>query len=195
MKERLLVFENKFELTSGTKSTLAAASSIVTVGTTATKEASDHNAPFPRAFTPSTKTARGSGRQPSNLAQEGLAISHPHHVRFIVAWAEAGSAAGRELCQGQKRSRRPLCHGREGLGRTVVSYLLLPPTNCRSGRFVGGGRAGGGGGATGNAVPDLAGTAPSDTRPRSGSGGQFRRGRGRRSNRCMRCMRGGGGGG
>jgi hypothetical protein len=94
MKERLLVFENKFELTSGTKSTLAAASSIVTVGTTATKEASDHNAPFPRAFTPSTKTARGSGRQPSNLAQEGLAISHPHHVRFIVAWAEAGSRRG-----------------------------------------------------------------------------------------------------
>jgi hypothetical protein len=100
MKER---FENKFELTSGTKSTLAAASSIVTVGTTATKEASYHNAPFLRAFTPSTKTVRGRGRQPSNLAQEGFTISHPHHVRFVVAWAEAGSAAGREFCQGQKR--------------------------------------------------------------------------------------------
>ena len=68
MKANILVFENKFELTGGTKRTFMAASSIVTVGATATKETSDHNTAFPGALIPSTEVARRGGRRTSNLA-------------------------------------------------------------------------------------------------------------------------------
>jgi hypothetical protein len=68
MKENILVFENKFELTSGMKRTFMATGSIVTVGATATKETSDHNTAFPRALIPSTEIARRGSRLTSNLA-------------------------------------------------------------------------------------------------------------------------------
>jgi hypothetical protein len=74
-----------------------AAGSIVTVGATATKEASNHNTAFPLALASSTETARSRGKQTGNLAQKGLSISYTCPIRLIMARVEAGSAARREV--------------------------------------------------------------------------------------------------
>jgi len=68
MKENILVFENKFELTSSIKRIFMATSFTITVGITATKETNDYNTVFPGALIPSTEVTRKEDRQTSNLA-------------------------------------------------------------------------------------------------------------------------------
>ena len=87
----------KLELIRSAKSTFMATGSIVTVGATATKEASDYNTAFPWALASSTETARSRGKQTGNLAQKGLSISHTRPIWLIIARAEAGSAARWEV--------------------------------------------------------------------------------------------------
>ena len=95
---------SKLELTRSTKSTFMAASSIVTVGATATKEAGDHKTTFPGPFVSGTKAARRGGRRASNLAQKGLAIAHACHIRLVMVGAEVGSVAGWEVRERKKGS-------------------------------------------------------------------------------------------
>ena len=59
---------SKLKLTRSAKSTFMAAGSMVTVGTTVTKEAGDYKTTFPRPFVSGTKVARRGGKGASKLA-------------------------------------------------------------------------------------------------------------------------------
>jgi len=104
MKENILVFENIFEPTSGTKGTFMATSSIVTVGTTATKETSNYNTAFPGALISSR------GCKERGQVNQQLSLEKPLYFSCELYLASSSKGGGRvniewEFCKGQKRSQ------------------------------------------------------------------------------------------